>query len=297
MPYLIDGHNLIGVLPQIDLDDPHDEARLVLLLRAWAGQKRRRKAVVVFDGGLPGGYSRTLSTPSVEVRFAARQHSNADRVIRAYLRQLPDPGNWTVVSADHEVQAAARQQGARVVTPGTFAEQLARDSRAEREKPERISPAEVQAWLEVFAEPEEAPDAPAPKRGRTARSIGAQLGRAVPAAPVPPGEKPAEVSSAEVEAWLAHFPETNEEPRPYQPPPRPTPPKQEPTLTVDKKRADGLSEDEVAAWLEIFPEVEETPPSESTPTGADNEEVDEELALWRRLYGEKPSLKRGKRKR
>jgi S-adenosylhomocysteine hydrolase len=29
MPYMIDGHNLIGKLPDISLDDPNDEALLV----------------------------------------------------------------------------------------------------------------------------------------------------------------------------------------------------------------------------------------------------------------------------
>ena len=60
MPFLIDGHNVIAALPDIDLEDPHDEAKLVLKLRAWTGQARR-KAIVIFDGGIPGGYSTTLS--------------------------------------------------------------------------------------------------------------------------------------------------------------------------------------------------------------------------------------------
>ena len=72
MPFLIDGHNVIAALPDIDLEDPHDEAKLVLKLRAWTGRERR-KAIVVFDGGIPGGYSRTLSTVSVRVVFAARR--------------------------------------------------------------------------------------------------------------------------------------------------------------------------------------------------------------------------------
>ena len=57
MPFLIDGHNVIAALPDIELEDPHDEAKLVFKLRAWTGRERR-KAIVVFDGGVPGGYSR-----------------------------------------------------------------------------------------------------------------------------------------------------------------------------------------------------------------------------------------------
>jgi hypothetical protein len=36
MPFLIDGHNLIGALPDLDLDDPDDEARLVERLQRLA---------------------------------------------------------------------------------------------------------------------------------------------------------------------------------------------------------------------------------------------------------------------
>ena len=54
MPILIDGHNLIGRLPDLRLDDPDDEAKLVLRLRAYAARTRKR-ITVVFDQGLPGG--------------------------------------------------------------------------------------------------------------------------------------------------------------------------------------------------------------------------------------------------
>ena len=39
MPFLIDGHNLIGRMPGISLDDPDDEARLVAQLRAFCARE------------------------------------------------------------------------------------------------------------------------------------------------------------------------------------------------------------------------------------------------------------------
>ena len=42
MPFLIDGHNVIAVLSDIDLADPDDEAKLVVKLRAWSGRERRK---------------------------------------------------------------------------------------------------------------------------------------------------------------------------------------------------------------------------------------------------------------
>ena len=50
MPILIDGHNLIGRLPAISLQDPDDEDKLVRLLKSY--QARTGKSLtVVFDAG------------------------------------------------------------------------------------------------------------------------------------------------------------------------------------------------------------------------------------------------------
>ncbi|NTW01622.1 MAG: hypothetical protein HGA19_09960, partial [Oscillochloris sp.] len=69
MPILIDGHNLIGQMRSISLSDPDDEAKLVLLLRRYANGKRKRKVVVIFDGGVYG-HPDNLNGYGVEVRFA-----------------------------------------------------------------------------------------------------------------------------------------------------------------------------------------------------------------------------------
>ena len=41
MLYLIDGHNLIGQMPGLSLDDPHDEAKLVERLKQLHGPQRQ----------------------------------------------------------------------------------------------------------------------------------------------------------------------------------------------------------------------------------------------------------------
>lgn len=288
MPYLIDGHNVIAALPDIDLTEEHDEAKLVLKLRAWAGRERR-KAIVVFDGGIPGGYAPTLSTPDIQVVFAARFHTNADRVIRARLRKLRDAGNWTVVSSDREVLAAAELAGARMLTAQEFAERLNLLPATWKEKPDALSAAELADWLTVFPEPAEPPPAPeppappvpppaprpasgkprpaAPPRptGRTAVPIGEQVGRPVaPLPPPPPGEKPETLSDSELAEWLEVFhdlPESHIPPPPPRPK-RPAPPAAAPaTLTVDKAAPDGLPPEEVAEWLELFGgDAEANPP-------------------------------------
>ncbi len=326
MPFLIDGHNVIAALPDIDLDDPHDEVKLLMKLRAWSGRVRR-KAIVIFDGGLPGGLSRALSTPDVRVIFAARHHTIADRIIQERVRKLPDAPNWTVVSSDREVRQQARQAGARTLTAQDFADALSRPPEEDKEKPDTISAAEVAEWLDVFQEPEEDEPPPAPPRppghlpraqppkprGRASRTIGEQVGQEPPpekrppvTQPVPGEEKPEHLSEDEVAAWLDFFggePET-----PGVPPPklRQRARRKARELPVKKEADAALSEDEVAAWLDFFggepePERPARPAKKRTPSRrsrrreefapAEGEAEDdglsaEDRALWHQLFGD-----------
>ena len=88
MPFLIDGHNLIGRLPDLHLDDPDDEAKLVARLRTFCARTGKR-VTVVFDYGLPGGYSRELSGGGVEVVFAPAGRT-ADGILGERVRLARD---------------------------------------------------------------------------------------------------------------------------------------------------------------------------------------------------------------
>lgn len=164
MPYLIDGHNLIGQLPGLSLDDEHDEAKLVERLKGYM-LRHRRRCTVVFDGGLPGGPSRTLSSSSVRVIFA-HGGTNADRIIRERIGHIPDPRNWTIISADHEILSAARGRHMRIVRPADFARELdappiPTDPGGGAAADVRLSPGEVDDWLRIFGAggaPDDAPD-------------------------------------------------------------------------------------------------------------------------------------------
>jgi predicted RNA-binding protein with PIN domain len=293
MPFLIDGHNVIAALPDIDLADDNDEAQLVIKLRTWTS-RIRHKAFVIFDGGITGGSSYDLSSPDVHVIFAAKFHTNADRIIRERLKALRDASNWTVVSSDLEVLDQARLAGAKVVTAQRFSEQLNQVDSVEPEKPDYVSPAAVNHWLGHFPEPKttaepvqvkpvtnaEKKTADKPQHNkspvqktrkiqssiRDMRSIGEQLGRPLTPLPkttvnAPQAEKPTEISAEEVDAWLQVFPEPINrqipEPQIKQNHHRSKHPKQ----TVVRKTGE-LTSDEVAAWLQVFPE----PASDSDST-------------------------------
>ncbi len=162
MRYLIDGHNLIGQLPDLSLTDPDDEAKLVQKLIGFAARHQKR-IVVVFDSGLPGGKSR-LSTNQVEVVFASSR-SSADDVMKERIRLARDPGQWVVVSNDHAVINAAHARRMTILTSAEFVPLLRQPPkpkagrRADHDSGEAadvyVSPDEVEAWLKLFSTDDE----------------------------------------------------------------------------------------------------------------------------------------------
>lgn len=153
MPYMIDGHNLIGQLSDISLDDPNDEALLVQKLIGFAA-RTGKQCVVIFDHGLPGGSSR-MSTRAVQVVFASMR-STADRVMIERIRKIPDPTGWMIVSSDEEVRETARKRRMGVLTSTEFADLLANPPRPKVDAGEtadvQLSDAEVDEWLSLFGD-------------------------------------------------------------------------------------------------------------------------------------------------
>ena len=155
MPYLIDGHNLIGQLPDISLSDPNDEAKLVIKLVGFAARKRA-KCVVVFDKGITAGKSR-MSNGAVEVVFAPSS-SSADAILIARIESTPDPSYWIVVSNDNAVLKRARQRQMKAIRSSMFARELRgvqvidKDADPGEAEHVRVSPAEIEMWLAMFRE-------------------------------------------------------------------------------------------------------------------------------------------------
>jgi predicted RNA-binding protein with PIN domain len=156
MPYLIDGHNLI---PRIGLrlDSPDDELDLIDRLNEFCRLSRRGGVEVYFDhaqAGLPA----VRKLGAVTAHFV-REPWTADQAIRTRLKKLGrNAGNWTAVSSDREVQAAARASGARVVSSDEFARTVietlrdgnppGRTGTGPREK--ELSDGELQEWIKLF---------------------------------------------------------------------------------------------------------------------------------------------------
>ena len=148
MPYLIDGHNLIAALPDIRLDDPDDEAKLVIKLKGFVARKRT-KCVVIFDGGLPGGAS-TLSSRSVTVIFASAQHSDADALLKRRMGKIRAGSGWTVVSSDREVADYARGRRLRQLSAQEFVRELQRPGTSPNADVQEEKPLPSQADVDEF---------------------------------------------------------------------------------------------------------------------------------------------------
>lgn len=152
MPYLIDGHNLIGQLPDIQLTDPDDEAKLVEKLRAFSA-RTRKQCTVIFDHGLPGGKSK-LSNSAVKVFFAAKP-GDADSIMLKRIQNARDPKAWTIVTSDERIINAAKKRGMTILRSMAFAQKL--NERApvisKEENPNvHVTKAEVEEWLRIFGE-------------------------------------------------------------------------------------------------------------------------------------------------
>ena len=124
MPYLIDGHNLIGKLPGISLDELDDEQALIETLQEFC-QETGKQVEVYFDNSA-SGHGRARVHGRVTARYV-RSSETADQAIARHLKRLgSEAANWTVVSADNQVQTAARRARARVISSDEFSRQLSR---------------------------------------------------------------------------------------------------------------------------------------------------------------------------
>ena len=151
MPYLIDGHNLIGKIPSLHLDDLNDEKELIQLLQNYC-QQVGKEAEVYFDHSA-SGHARAQVHGRVTARFV-RSGETADQAINRHLKRLGNAAaNWTVVSSDREVVSSARRARARILSSEQFSQELLEEttSSGSVDTP-AISEDEIDDWLKLFGD-------------------------------------------------------------------------------------------------------------------------------------------------
>lgn len=155
MPYLIDGSNLIGHIPYLTLDDPRSKYRLVAQLMVFQRIKRI-KIILVFDGSPdPHLIRKEFRRKKFAILFPSYEE-NADAIIKTWIEKQTDLRRFYVISSDHEIQAFARMNGAKVKGCDEFHKELKaslmeyRDAKATKKTDTPLSPLEVNHWLEIF---------------------------------------------------------------------------------------------------------------------------------------------------
>lgn len=223
MIYLIDGHNLIGKMPDISLKDPDDEEQLALRLRQWAAENKSRHVIVIFDRGVISGLAQRLSNQQVRAFFAPTR-TTADALLIKRINEVRNPQQYRLISSDRDIINAAKVRGMRFWKSERFVEMLGPAAESdsakqtptpppapppptEKEEPQ-LSQADVAEWLALFG--------PVPKRKRpqstkpsTQAAKKASPSRTKkpiidPNAP-PPKRGQRELTSDEIEEWLRFF--------------------------------------------------------------------------------------------
>jgi uncharacterized protein len=152
---LIDGHNLIGQMPDVQLDDPDDEEKLLARLRAYRACVGT-EIVVYFDPGLVYHGPGRRSASGITVRRAGIGQQ-ADDLIVQDVRRSSCPRDLTVVTSDRTIQQVAARMGCQVVDAASFladmgcpARRKPRRARGAAVREPRLSREEVKEWLKVF---------------------------------------------------------------------------------------------------------------------------------------------------
>lgn len=154
MAILIDGHNLIGKMPDLRLDDPDDEEKLLLRLRAYRARTAKR-LVVYFDPGISYQSPARQSKGGISIRQAGTGQ-RADGLMIRDLRRHHNPRELTVVTSDRAIQRVARQHNARVIDSATFAAELSRPpEKDEISDTPPFTEEEIQEWLLIFGQSDE----------------------------------------------------------------------------------------------------------------------------------------------
>jgi predicted RNA-binding protein with PIN domain len=261
MHYLIDGHNLIARMNTISLSDPDDEVQLILRLRSWTAVSRKRQVTVFFDGGIPGGKNVQLSTPQVHVIWSSEGRIADTLIIRA-IAKLKNPPEYTLVTSDQQIIAAANGRKLPHIRSDQFAAELEQKPGKSAPPPTNADPqlsaSEVDEWLNLFGPVDEEalaqrrPPTPPTRRPTATRSAEPEP-EPEPAAPILPAsanrEEP-ELSNQELDEWLALF---GGEPTPKT---TPTPAKKgassirkRPSTPIPNSQ--NIDDDDLAAWQDF----------------------------------------------
>jgi predicted RNA-binding protein with PIN domain len=155
MPYLIDGNNLIGTLPDLELRDPGSRFELINRLLAFQ-QIHKTRILLVFDGPPDDSIPQKIKIRPLFKVYFSEKGNNADAIIKKLIAKETDTRRFFVVSSDRELKDFARKNGASTLNSREFQRELKRalkkyKKQCELDKDVSLpSPLEVDQWKKVF---------------------------------------------------------------------------------------------------------------------------------------------------
>jgi len=141
-------------MPDISLSDGDDEAQLAVHIRRYRARTGRR-ITLFFDGGAAYKPGSTHKRGGITTRYAPHGIT-ADTLIINQLRRERNPKEVLVISSDREIQRAARQVQAQVMSSSEFASLLIDlQTMPPTTDDVALSDDEIDAWLSIFGEADE----------------------------------------------------------------------------------------------------------------------------------------------
>lgn len=157
---LIDGHNLIGKMPNISLSDFDDEEKLIYYVRRYQA-RINQNVIIFFDSGQNYNIGRKQTIGKITVIYAPVDKT-ADELIVNRLRKAKNPRQFLVVSSDRLIQREAKWAGAKVISSTKFAAQLnslntplVDEGEVDLKADVNLSAEEVNEWLNFFNQQQE----------------------------------------------------------------------------------------------------------------------------------------------
>lgn len=217
MHYIIDGHNLIGKMPDISLKDPNDEVKLTIRIKSWLAESKKRQVTLFFDGGMMGSTLNRMSSRNLKVIFAPSGRT-ADSLIISHMRKLKNPRGYTLITSDREIIGHAKSLRIRSLLSEEFIERMGfvfkeksekalkvkKDIKPDKPDATKISDAEVQEWLDLFGPVPERPKAP-PRQTKKAKPTKPSAKKKNAILRVAKTDNDDKLDQDEIDLWLSLF--------------------------------------------------------------------------------------------
>lgn len=148
--YYIDGNNLAGAIPEVEVGTPRAEAYVIRLVQTWA-RRTGKKVTLVFDGHRQA----ERSGAGIRLLYPSAEDASADDVLRRLILQDEQRRNATLVSSDGELVQFAKAHGVQHQFAREFARMLKEVEHGigveqAEQKPPAPREHEIEGWMKFF---------------------------------------------------------------------------------------------------------------------------------------------------